>query len=95
MLWAGPRFRSGPRSRGGRYAAPHQLAQLDHVLSSGTLLALHNFELNPIALGERAEALRLNSGEVHEAVLLAILGGGRTDKHLIVEPLHGAGDTRH
>src|SRR5918994_2092933 len=80
---------SGDRSR------PVALAQLDHVFGGRTLLALHDLELNPIAFGERAEALRLNGREVHEAVLLPVLGGDETKTLLIVEPLHGAGDTRH
>src|SRR5688500_7285579 len=94
MMRAGPINRSGPHV-GRRGRRPLHLAQLDHVFGGRTLLALHDFELNPIALGERAEALRLNGREVHEAVLLSVLGGDETKALLIVEPLHGAGDTRH
>src|ERR1051325_420951 len=69
--------------------------QLDDVLRRRTLLSLHDVELDPLALGERLEPLRLDRGVVHEAVLLAVLRRDETEPLRVVEPLHDTGDACH
>src|SRR5882724_2186623 len=69
------------------------LAELDDVLRRRTLLALHDVELDPLTLGQRLEALSLNRGMVHEAVLLAALGRNEAKALGVVEPLDRAGRT--
>src|SRR6266436_5783928 len=76
------------------YCVPRWL-QLDDVLRRRALLALHDFELDPLAFGQGLEALFLNCGVMHEAVLLAVLGRDEAEPLRIVEPLHGTGDTCH
>src|ERR1044071_6233277 len=74
---------------------PLWLRELDDVLRRRTLLALDDFELDALAFGERLEALRLDCGVMHEAVLLAVLGRDETEPLRVVEPLHGTCDTCH
>src|SRR5258708_15014001 len=74
---------------------PRWLRELDDVLRRRALLALHDVELDALAFGERLEALRLDSGVMHEAVLLAVFGRDETKPLRVVEPLHGTGDTCH
>src|SRR5260370_20113525 len=69
--------------------------QLDDVLSRWALLTLYDVELDPLAFGERLEALCLDRGVVHEAVLLAILTRDETETLRVVEPLHDPSDTCH
>src|SRR5881296_3680563 len=69
--------------------------ELHDVLRRGALLALHDVELDPLALGQRLEALRLDRGVVHEAVLLAVLGCDKAKTLRVVEPLHDTGDACH
>src|SRR5229473_1495855 len=69
--------------------------QLDDVLSRWALLTLYDVELDPLAFGERLEALCLNRGVVHEAVLLAVLRRDETETLRVVEPLHDPSDTCH
>src|SRR5438034_8084163 len=59
---------------------PRWLRELDDVLRRRALLALHDFELDALALGEGLEALRLDCGVMHEAVLLAVFGRDETDR---------------
>jgi hypothetical protein len=47
--------------------------QLDDPLRRRTLGSLRDFELDLVALGQGLEALRLNGGMMHEAVLRSIL----------------------
>src|SRR5215203_1472110 len=68
-------------------------AELDDVLRSGALRALDHVELHGLALGEGLEAVSLNGGMVHEAILLAVRGGDEAKALGVVEPLHGAGRT--
>src|SRR4051812_43477045 len=68
-------------------------AELDDVLRSRALRALNHVELHGLALGEGLEAVSLNGGVVHEAILLAVRGGDEAKALRVVEPLHGAGRT--
>src|SRR5467141_3038668 len=77
------------------YYVPRWLRELDDVLRRRALLALHDFELDALAFGERLEALRLNCGVMHEAVLFAVFRRDETEPLRVVEPLHGTGDTCH
>src|SRR5882672_347624 len=77
------------------YCVPRWLRELDDVLRRRALLALHDFELDALALREGLKALRLEWGVMHEAVLLAVLGRDETEPLRVVEPLHGTGDTCH
>src|SRR5204862_5734590 len=69
--------------------------ELDDVLRRGALLALHDFELDALAFGQRLEPLTLNRGVMHEAVLAAVFGRDETETLAVVEPLHGTGNTCH
>src|SRR5215208_8215669 len=68
-------------------------SQLLHILRGRTLLALHHVELDPLALGERLEALPLDGRVVDEAVLLAVIARDEAKALRIVEPLDGASHT--
>src|SRR5215212_3034237 len=63
------------------------------VLGGRALLALHDVELDGLALGEGLEAVALNGRVMDEAVLLAVRGGDEAEALGVVEPLHGAGRT--
>src|SRR5256885_9489040 len=52
-------------------SSPYGL-ELHNVLRRRALLALHDVELDPLALGQRLEALCLDRGVVNEAVLLPV-----------------------
>src|SRR5919106_1484480 len=69
--------------------------QLNDVLRRRALLALHDVELDLIALGQGLESLRLNGGVMNEAVLLAALRRDKTEPLRVVEPLHGTGGACH
>src|SRR6476659_3274753 len=66
---------------------------LRYVLGGGTLLALHNVELDLFAFGERLEAATVDGGVVNETILLAVLRGNESKTLCIVEPLHSSGGT--
>src|SRR5689334_17878104 len=68
-------------------------AELDDVLSGRALGALDHVELHGLALGEGLEAVTLDGGVMHEAILLAVRGGDEAEALGVVEPLHGAGRT--
>src|SRR5437763_322852 len=68
-------------------------AELDDVLRSRALRALNHVELHGLALGEGLEAVTLDGGVMHEAILLAVRGGDEAEALGVVEPLHGAGRT--
>src|SRR2546423_12218295 len=68
-------------------------AQPRAVLRRGALLTLDDVEFDPLALAQRLETLSLNCRVVHEAILLAVLGGDETKALLIIEPLYGTGRT--
>src|SRR5213075_663249 len=68
-------------------------AELGDVLGGGTLLALHDVELDALAFGRRLEAAALNGGVMNEAILLSVLGGDETKSLGVVEPLHFSGGT--
>jgi len=51
---------------------------------------LRDGELDLLALGEGAEALRLDGRLVDEEVLAAVLGGDEAEALGVIEPLHGA-----
>src|SRR5512134_1027255 len=74
-------------------AAPCLGAELRDVLRRGALLALHDVELDALALGQALEPLGLNGRVMDEAVLLAPFGGDEAETLRVVEPLHGAGGT--
>ncbi len=57
------------------------------VLGLQTLLALGDFELNPVTFVEGLKSIRLNRGEVDEYVLASILGN-ETKTLLVLKPLH-------
>src|ERR1044071_1788509 len=67
--------------------------QLGHVLRGGSLLSLHDLELDALAFGEGLESAALNGGVVHEAILLTVLGRDEAEALRVVEPLHGASRT--
>src|SRR5713101_1788939 len=69
--------------------------QLHDVLSGGALLALNHFELDSLAFGQGLEAILLDRGVMHEAVLFAVLGRDEAEALRVVEPLHGTGDAWH
>jgi hypothetical protein len=62
------------------------LFYLGHVLGGGALRTLHDVELNPVALGKAAEALRLDGGVMDKAILVPILRGDETKTFCVVEP---------
>src|SRR5215208_2139789 len=64
-------------------------AELHHVLGGRALLALHDVELHPLALGQRLEAAALDGGVVDEAILLAAFRRDEAEPLGIVEPLDG------
>jgi len=66
---------------------------LRYVLGGGTLLALHDVELDLLAFGERLEAVGLDGRVVHEAILRAVRGRDEAEALGVVEPLDGAGRT--
>jgi hypothetical protein len=70
------------------------LLQLDNVIGGGALLALHHLELDPIALGEALEALRLDGRMVDEAVLASAYGRGEAEALGVVEPFDRSGSQR-
>src|SRR2546425_2991088 len=69
--------------------------QLHDVLSGGALLPLNHLELDPLAFGQGLEAILLDRGVMHEAVLFAVLGRDEAEALRVVEPLHGTGDACH
>src|SRR5215468_2056272 len=81
-MWGGP---EGPPHR---HDDRLRALGLAHVRGLGALRALDHVELNPITLGEAAEALRLDGGVVDEDVRTA-LTSDEPKTLRIVEPLHG------
>src|SRR5437867_11838520 len=75
-------------------SSPYGL-ELHDVLRRRALLALHDVELDPLALSQRLEALCLDRGVVNEAVLLPVLGCDETETLRVVEPLHDTGNACH
>ena len=65
--------------RGTEVPRASRSADLRHVLGGRALRALDDFELNPLALGERLEALALDGRMMHEAILLAVLRGDEAE----------------
>src|SRR5688572_14508953 len=65
-------------------------AELRHVLGGGTLLALHDVELDTLTFAERLESAALNRRVMNEAILLSILRRDEAEALRIVEPLYGA-----
>src|SRR6478735_8080715 len=63
--------------------------ELRDLRGAGALLASHDLELDASALLERAVAVTLDVGVVHEEVL-AVLGRDETEALRVVEPLHDA-----
>src|SRR5437899_2634537 len=78
-----------------RVLLPIRGLELHDVLRRGTLLPLHDVELNPLTLGERLEPLCLDRGVVHEAILLTVLRRDKAETLRIVEPLHDPGNACH
>src|SRR5690554_4154098 len=70
-----------------------RLADARYVLRRRTLLALHDVELDALALGERLEAATLNRAVVDEAVLRAVLRRNEAEALLVIEPLHRSART--
>src|SRR6185369_8149941 len=66
-------------------------AELDDVLRGRALGALDHVEFHGLALGEGLEAVTLDGGVMHEAILLAVRGSDEAKALGVVEPLHGAG----
>jgi len=66
---------------------------LRYVLGGGTLLALHDVELDLLAFGQRLEAATVDGGVVNETILLSVLRGNESKTLCIVEPLHSSGGT--
>src|SRR5215217_6466086 len=66
-------------------------AGLLHVLSSGTLRALHDVELHRVTLGQALEAVALDGAVVHEAILAVVVGRDEAEALGVVEPLDLAG----
>ena len=64
---------------------------LRYVLGGGTLLALHDVELDLLAFGQRLEAATIDGGVVNETILLSVLRGNESKTLCIVEPLHSSG----
>src|SRR5260370_20064338 len=69
--------------------------QLHDVLSGGALLALNHFELDSLAFGQGLEAILLDRGVMHEAVLFAVLGRDEPEAVSVVEPVKGTGEACH
>src|SRR5215217_4582664 len=87
-------MRAGPpRSPGTalRRSSGTRSVDLDDVLGRRALLALHDRELDLVALGEGLEAVPLDRRVVHEAVLAAVLGRDEPEALGVIEPLHGTG----
>src|SRR4051794_31688400 len=84
-----------PAMPGGPLSAiqPLGLAQAGDVLGRGALGALDDVELDPLTLGERAEAAALDGAVVHEAILRPVLGSDEPEALGVVEPLDGTGGT--
>jgi hypothetical protein len=59
-----------------------------------TFLALHDFELYSIALGQRFETVSLDGAKVDEDIGSAFMGNEAVTLR-VVEPLHGAGYASH
>src|SRR4029079_19476499 len=76
------------------YSASSDLrAELGDVLGGGTLLALHDVELDTLAFSQRLEAVAIDGGVVNEAILLSVLGGDEAKALGVVKPLYFAGGT--
>src|SRR6476661_8631938 len=71
-----------------RLAARRLRSDLADVLSRRALLALHDVELDTVALGEALESGSLNRRVVHEEVLAAILRRDEAEALGVIEPLH-------
>src|SRR6185312_14800343 len=69
------------------------LADLRYVLGRGTLLALHDLELDALAFGESLEAQSTNRGMMNEAILRTILRRDEAEALRVVEPLYSTGRT--
>jgi len=67
--------------------------ELHHFVRRRTLLALNDFELDLVTLGQGLEALSLDRGMMNEDVLGAIFRGDETKSLVVVEPLHGSSDS--
>src|SRR5215208_6543855 len=62
-----------------------------YVYCLRALVAFFGVELDLCALGERAKALALDAGVMHEEVLAPLVGRDEAESLVIVEPLHGSG----
>src|SRR6266702_274070 len=89
------RQRRRPRDDAVRVAGTAGGLELDDVLRRRALLTLHDVELDALALGQGLEALRLDRGVMHEAVLFAVLGRDEAEAFRVVEPLYDTGDACH
>jgi D-xylose transport system substrate-binding protein len=79
------------RARAAVPAAARASVQSDHVLGLRTLLPLADFELDLLAFLELTESTALDRGEVHEAILSAVVRRDETIALLDIEPLHYPG----
>src|SRR5690606_10666282 len=68
-------------------------AELRDVLRRRALLALHDVELDPLALAQGLEARPLDRRMVDEAVLVTAVRGDEPEALGVVEPLHRSGGT--
>src|SRR5215475_1877062 len=84
-----PRVLGDQRSRTWGPAGRTSRSDLPDVGGLQPLRAAGDLELDPIALGQALEALRLDGAEVHEDILAVFLGNESVALR-IVEPLHAA-----
>src|SRR5581483_3778848 len=64
-----------------------------YVLGRGTLLSLHDFELDALPLGQRLEAAAVDGRMMDEAILRAALRSDEAEALGVVEPLDCSGHT--
>src|ERR1700709_1020353 len=68
---------------------------LRDVRGGGALVALHDVELDAIALGEALETRAIDCRMVHEAILAAVLRRNESETLAVVEPLYFTGAPHH
>src|SRR2546428_13868958 len=81
--------RNGPCARGSCPSYVRERSDLSNVLRLQTLGTLGDLELHRVALGEAAEALRLDRCEVDEHIRTRLLRD-KAKALRVVEPLHFA-----
>src|SRR5690606_18805505 len=80
-----------PRNPGATRRSPIGVdSDQSDVLGLRALLALHDFELHPLVLVQRAEAVHRDGGVVNEDVCVTAVLSDEAEALLAVEPLDGS-----